>query len=806
MAALANFDPTRRYSQAAMNRQHEILAKPRFSVADAEAIAQQHFGFSASAMELNGERDQNFLLAGQQGQSVLKIANGQCKLNLLELENAAIGIVAGLDSIESPTLHKSISGSTIVSVADESGQNCFARMLSHVPGVPLAEFRPHSQELFTALGRALGEIDIELDSLSSHRSARRELQWDLANGGTVVSESLQLFANDQEKMQQLQIVLGWHEQIAGRLADLPHSVIHNDANDYNILVYQEPNSKLALIGLIDFGDIVYSRTINELAICAAYAMLDKSHPIEVAKALVGGYHQARRLSEDELSVLFPLICLRLAQSVSLSAAQHLMRPEDEYLTITEASAWATLRMLTRLNPRDIHLGFSDACSTIAQNRVARQTPAQLDDTQILSERRRYVAPSLSLSYDRPLQIVRGHGQYLFDSADMTYLDCVNNVCHVGHCHPEIVRAASEQMELLNTNTRYLHENIVRYAKRLTETLPEPLEVCFLLNSGSEANDLALRLARTKTGQHDVLVIERAYHGHTSAMIEISPYKFSRAGGNGKPAHVHVLSCPDGYRGKYSYADDQYGQKYVADAQQQIADVVQSGRSIAGFFAEPLQGCGGQISLPKGYLSGVFEEVRAHGGVCITDEVQVGFGRLGSSFWGFQQQSVIPDIVTMGKPIGNGHPLAAVVTTREIANAFNNGMEYFNTFGGNPVSSAVGLAVLDVIEKEGLQQHAFEIGTYLLDNLRELQQRYPVIGDVRGSGLFLGIELVEAKDPAKPATELAHRFVERMKERRILLSFDGPDNNVIKFKPPMVFNRADAERLIATMEREFEQLL
>lgn len=289
------------------------------------------------------------------------------------------------------------------------------------------------------------------------------------------------------------------------------------------------------------------------------------------------------------------------------------------------------------------------------------------------------------------------------------------------------------------------------------------------------------------------------------MIEISPYKFAGAGGHGKPDHVHVLSCPDGYRGPYYYADHQYSEKYVADASKDIEDVCRSGRTIAAFFAESFQGCGGQIPLPPGYLAGVFAEVRARGGLCVADEVQVGFGRVGSSFWGFEQQAVVPDIVTMGKPIGNGHPLAAVVTTREIADAFNNGMEYFNTFGGNPVSSAVGLAVLDVIENEGLQHHAFEIGEYLLHQLKELQERFPMIGDVRGSGLFLGIELAQDGNPAQPATELARQFVERMKQRRILLSSDGPDNNVIKFKPPMVFNRADAERLITTMEREFQQL-
>ncbi len=597
----------------------------------------------------------------------------------------------------------------------------------------------------------------------------------------------------------LQCVLRWQEPIAARLPGLPHSVIHNDANDHNLLVNEDPKTGLALLGLIDFGDIVYSATVNELAICASYAMLDKTQPLQAAKALAQGYHQVRHLCEDELSVLFPLICLRLAQSVSLSASQNQLRPDDDYLTISEQPAWQLLRKLTQLNRRDIHLEFSDACGGAkrARQRPSSQTSCRLPAAQIVAERQRHLAPSLSLAYDRPIHIVRGRGQYLFDAADITYLDCVNNVCHVGHCHPDVVRAANSQMELLNTNTRYLHENIVRYALRLIETLPPPLEVCFLVNSGSEANDLALRLARTKTGHRDVVVIDRAYHGHTSAMIEISPYKFANAGGQGQPDHVHVLPCPDGYRGRYAYAAGDYEAKYIADAQQKIGEISQSGRSIAAFFAESLQGCGGQMPLPQGYLDSVYQTVRAHGGLCVADEVQVGFGRVGTHFWGFQQQAVVPDIVTMGKPIGNGHPLAAVVTTREIADGFNNGMEYFNTFGGNPVSSAVGLAVLNIIENEGLQEHALNTGEFLLQNLKQLQEQFPTIGDVRGSGFFLGIELVHDRNPQHPATELAHQFVQRMRERRILLSTDGPDNNVIKFKPPMVFSRADAERLIAT---------
>jgi 4-aminobutyrate aminotransferase-like enzyme len=420
-------------------------------------------------------------------------------------------------------------------------------------------------------------------------------------------------------------------------------------------------------------------------------------------------------------------------------------------------------------------------------------------------RSKHLSPALSLAYDKSLHIVRGRGQYLYDASDVTYLDCVNNVCHVGHCRPEVIQAAHDQMQRLNTNTRYLHENIVRYAERLAATFPDPLEVCFFVNSGSEANDLALRLARVYTRQLDVVVLDHAYHGHVSSMIELSPYKFNHAGGLGQAKHVHVVPAPDGYRGPFQSDDPDCGQKYAELAKRVIDQAVAQGRSIGAFFAESLLGCGGQVPLPQHFLPDVYQHIHAVGGVCVADEVQVGFGRVGTHFWGFEQQAVVPDIVTLGKPMGNGHPLAAVVTTRPIAEAFANGMEYFNTFGGNPVSCAIGMAVLDVIEKEQLQAHALHVGDWLLEHLGALEEEFNCVGDVRGSGLFLGVELVKTREELTPATELAKAVVERMKSRRILLSTDGPFENVIKFKPPMVFSQGDAERLVMTLHQAFREL-
>ena len=427
------------------------------------------------------------------------------------------------------------------------------------------------------------------------------------------------------------------------------------------------------------------------------------------------------------------------------------------------------------------------------------TTTDLNKEQILSRRQAHLGPSLSLAYDEPLLIVRGQGQYLYDEEGERYLDVVNNVCHVGHSHPRVVAALAEQAALLNTNTRYLHPTIVRYAERLLAMLPDPLEVCFFVCSGSEANELALRLARTYTAAEDFIVLDGAYHGNTAALIDISPYKHKGPGGKGAPDHVHTALMPDPYRGVYKGYGRETGRQYAADVAELARGVLAAGKKLAGFIAEPLLGCGGQIVLPDGYLQEAFAHVRAAGGVCIADEVQVGFGRVGTHFWGFETQGVVPDIVTMGKPIGNGHPLAAVATTRAIADAFANGMEYFNTFGGNPVSCAVGLAVLEVIKAEGLQENARRVGARLLEGLRGLMDKHALIGDVRGLGLFIGVELVRDRITLEPAAAEASIIVERMKEAGILLSIDGPLHNVLKLKPPLVFTAGDADFLVETLD-------
>jgi len=455
--------------------------------------------------------------------------------------------------------------------------------------------------------------------------------------------------------------------------------------------------------------------------------------------------------------------------------------------------------------------------------------------EILAVRKRYLGPNLSISYEAPLKIVRGYRQFLFDEEGQVYLDCVNNVPNVGHSHHRVVEAGRRQMGILNTNTRYLHDLLVEYAEALVALLPDPLSKVYFVNSGSEANELALRMARAHTHRKDVLVVDGAYHGNTSALVDLSPYKFDGPGGEGPKPWVHKVPMPDPYRGRFrafaegefvaglpvagpssreesreSGAEPEYmpaeevGPRYAGEVKKALSLLRAEGKAPAAFFCESMLGCGGQIVLPEGYMAEAFELVRKAGGVCVADEVQVGFGRAGSHFWAFQSQGVVPDIVTLGKPMGNGHPIGAVITTPEIAGSFLTGMEYFNTYGGNPVSCAVGLAVLDVIREEGLQENARAVGEHLVEGLRGLKERFPLIGDVRGLGLYIGVELV--KDPKKrtPAAVEANRVKERLREHRILLSTDGPQENVLKIKPPLVFTLSDADHLFRTLGRILEE--
>jgi 4-aminobutyrate aminotransferase-like enzyme/Ser/Thr protein kinase RdoA (MazF antagonist) len=1007
---------------------------PAFTAEEARRIAAEVFGVSAGAVEaLPGEHDANFLLRTDGGEPlVLKLSHAGEERAVLEMQAAALEQLAvRAPELALPRVRPAPDGARIATAAGADGSEHLARLLTYVPGKLLAETRSHTPELLRSLGAALGTLDRALLDFD-HPAAARELKWDLARAGWI--RGYLGYITDTKRRALVERFLALFEADAlPRLAGLRQSVIYHDANDYNVIVGRDSTTgERRVTGVIDFGDMLRTATVAELAIACAYAMLGKTDPLAAAAHVAAGYHAALPLTDDELAALYPLILARLCVSVVNSAYQRAVDPANAYLQVSDAPAWALLECLADVHPRLAHYTLRAACELpavpsapaveawlrahrgaigrlvgpdlgveplvvfdlsigsadlgnvpdfaetepfthtlweqlraagahvgigcydearpiyttdayrvegndgpewralhvgldifqepgspvyapldgivhsfadnaaprdygptiilehtvadgtltfytlyghlsrgsldglragmpvargmeiariggadvnggwpphlhfqiitdllgkhgdfpgvarpsqralwlslspdpnliagIPDEKLAREVIDRMDAGAILAAREQHIGPNLSVAYRRPLHIVRGYMQYLYDADGRRYLDAVNNVPHVGHSHPRVVRAGQRQMAVLNTNTRYLHEQMARYAARLAATLPEPLRVVYFVCSGSEANELALRLSWAHTGRRGTVVMDVAYHGNTTTLVDISPYKHAGPGGTGAADFVRTVPLPYVYRGPYRGADA--GVRYAGHVAEAIEGIQQDGVGVAAFIAESLPGCGGQILPPDGYLAAAYASVRAAGGVCIADEVQTGFGRVGTHFWAFEAQGVVPDIVTMGKPIGNGHPLGAVVTTPEIAASFDNGMEYFNTFGGNPVSCAIGMAVLDVIEEEGLQVYALRTGTHLIDGLRALMERHPVIGDVRGQGLFIGVELVRDRATREPAGAQAAYVANRMRERGILLSTDGPDHNVLKIKPPLAFTTEDADFLVTTLD-------
>ncbi|HEV8600579.1 MAG TPA: aminotransferase class III-fold pyridoxal phosphate-dependent enzyme [Gemmatimonadales bacterium] len=1001
--------------------------RPSFGLEEAREIARERFGLAGQLVELPSERDRNFRITTAEGERfVLKLAHAEESPQVLDLQHRALEQIAErAPALTLPRLVRSQSGAELETVRSSEGTPHLARVFSWVEGPEWARVAPHSPELLRSLGQTIGGLDRALEGYE-HPAAVRELKWDLTRASWI-REHLHRVSDPARRALVEGHLDRFETEVLPALATLRRSIIHNDANDWNVIVEPGHPFERRVAGLLDFGDMLESVTVADLAIACAYAMQGKPDPLGAAVEVVAGYHQVHPLTEPELAALFPLICTRLAVSVVNSAEQAAAFASEPYLSISEADAWATLERLEQLHPRFAHYSFRAAAGLepcpnarlvtawLTANRAELgpflglrgkhvaldlsvgspliETPLEPDDltsfswklferihraggrigvgrygearllygapgyhaegnqrevprtvhlgldlfckpgtavlapfagvvesvrdngmerdygptvivrheprggpvfytlyghlgrevltalkpgdaltrgqqlgtvggidvnggwpphlhvqlitdlldregefpgvarsdqravwrslspdpnllaqlpqellapphrrpADILASRRAHLGPSLSISYRHPLTLVRGWKQWLYDEEGLRYLDAVNNVPHVGHSHPRVVQAVREQLAVLNTNTRYLHEHLVEYAERLTTLLPAALRVCYFVNSGSEANELAIRLARAATGRRGMVVVEVGYHGNTTTLVEVSPYKYDGPGGSGPPGWVRKIPLPDDFRGPYRRNDPEAGRQYAAAVTEAIAGLSSSGEAPAALLAESVLSCGGQIVLPPGFLAEAYARIHEAGGVAIADEVQVGLGRVGTHCWAFETQGVVPDILTLGKPIGNGHPLGAVVTTVEISRAFANGMEYFSTFGGNPVSCAAGLAVLDVIEDEGLQENARVVGAHLLAGLRELVARHAIAGDARGLGLFLGLELVRNRETLEPAGEEASYVANRMRERGILLSTDGPFHNVLKLKPPLCFTRADADRVIETLD-------
>lgn len=757
-----------------------------FSPAEAEKLAKEHYHIISVASTLNGYDEQNFLLETNEGKKfVLKIATDAHNYYFLDAQVKILNHLAG-SALNSKFQHFVLNHDGIeITKINIDNTNYYLRILTYLEGTFWVDQEEKKESHYDDLGLFLGQMDKALETFS-HPAMHRHYTWDISTASDA-TKKLKHIKNHEQRRIAGYFLMQFETEVLPEISSLPHAYVHNDANDYNVLVNNEH-----VTGLIDFGDIVFTARINNLAVACTYAMLNNDDPMRAAELIATGYSKETALTEKEVDLVYYLVAARLCISVTESAYNASLSSNNEHHFITEMPAWKLLYQLIEINPIKFQHAMRMACGL---------SPIINEDgyQNILKERKEHIGYNLSISYKKKLKIVKGALQYLYDDKGKTYVDCVNNPSHVGHCHPAVVKKMQRQIATLNTNTRYLNDNIIDFAKMLKKTLDPSLSVCYFTNSGSEANDLAIRMSRHFTKQKDVIVLDHAYHGTSTASMEMSPYKFDGKGGFGKMPWIHKALNPDLYRGPYQYDDAQAGEKYAADVERIIQDLKKENKAPSAFICETLLGVGGQIPLPPGYLKEVYKHIRAVGGLCIADEVQVGFGRVGEKFWGYELQDVVPDIVVMGKPIGNGHPLAAVVVTKEIAMSFNNGMEFFNTFGGNPVSMATGIAVLEVIEQEELQQNALEVGNHLMEGLKELMNKHAIIGDVRGHGLFIGAELVRDRNSKEPAVPEIDEVVELMKERGFLLSTDGPLYNVLKIKPPIVFSKKNADDMVRNLD-------
>ncbi len=990
-----------------------------------QGILRDEYGIKAALKPLDGEYDLNFMVSTSGGAGyVLKVMRPGCDAGLVEMQCAALDhIRQRAPNVAVPQVIPTNSGAFYCQVSDPKGTKRQVWLQERMAGVCYAEFEPKSLDLIRQLGCQIGGMDAALVDFQ-HPYLARNFKWKLPAGGWI-SDHLDVI-EDADRKSALQEIAADFAAVCPALRSMPSVAIHNDVNNYNILVTPSLTSPSLVTGLIDLGDMTSSPRICDLAIAGAYVVLDHPKPAAALAALVKGYHTKHPLSAIEADLIWPLLRMRLAVSVVNSAVEAMDNPGDPYVTISQAPAWrflqrtdinaglvrARLRTACGLpatdgavsvpayldnergkfaqlfgfdlseapmgplsvahsttprnpfdlpldearlvgqkyedsgkawlgfygeprliytaeafrngpwkasNRRTVHLGVDvfapagselfaplDGVVEVVENRTdhldyggvvilrhktpdgapfytlyghldpealeqlktgdrvtrgdsfcrlgdASQNggwsphvhfqlalttdgmghdwpgvgdpdemelwgaicpnPAALlnlpdekvayqpqDKSAILADRQAHFGPNVKLSYTDPVMFLRGWRHHLFDEWGRPYLDAYNNVPHVGHAHPRIQVAAADQLLRINSNTRYLHPSQTAFATKILSKMPEPLSVCFFVNSGTEANELALRLARAHAGGKDMITPDHGYHGNTTGAIDISAYKFNKPGGVGQADWVHLVEVADEYRGSFRRDDPDRAAKYAGLVDRALADISNRGGKLAGWICETFPSVGGQIIPPAGYLAEVYQKIRAAGGVCIADEVQTGLGRLGDYYFAFEQQQALPDIVVLGKPIGNGHPLGVLVTTPEIAKSFAQGPEYFSTFGGSTLSCRMGKEVLDIVDDEGLQDNAARMGRVLLDGLRGLQDKHAVIGDVRGIGLFVGVELVTSRATLEPATGIADYVLNRMREERILIGTEGPDANILKIRPPLTIDAEDIGMLVETLDR------
>lgn len=723
--------------------------------------------------DVGGDRDQNLVVTtADDTRYLVKIAQSGEVPGVLDLQIASLlHIAEQAPGLPVPRVIHTRGGERTHALPATDGGEHIIRVFSFLPGRPILDAE-HPPRLMHGIGRLLARVDLALQGFF-HPHAGHALLWDPRQAPAVRACTADIA--DAERRRTIEGVIDhFCSNVLPRLDGLPAQVIHGDATAENVLVAGDPP---AAAGLIDFGDVLHAPRAMEVAVAMADTAWGLDEPWQAACELAAGYDEVLALGDDEIAVLYDLARVRLAACAAIMATRERHRPEGMgSMTGLVEPGWRQLSALNALGAEAAHHEL---------RRVLRLPVGQgvsVPATESLLERRRQaLKPGLELFYpDDPIHVERGSGAWLFDSAGARHLDCYNNVPQVGHAHPHVNRAVARQTATLNTHTRYVFSSIIEYAEALAARLPGDLGVALFVNSGSEAIDLAWQIARHYTGHDGALVTAHAYHGNTEAGMALSPY-------SQPAAHVAGLNV----------ATEHDAPPPGSDPDEAIAGLAAAGHRPAAFFVDSSLSSDGIPDPAPGYLRHVSDRVRAAGGLTVADEVQSGFGRMGT-WWGFEARGFTPDIVTLGKPMANGYPMGAVLTTPDIIAPFAGNTDYFSTFGGNPVACMAGLAVLDVIEREGLCSRAEQVGARLREELRALQPRHPVIGAVRGLGLFIGVAIVDPAADGAPAPASAHHIALALRRRRVLVGIEGPHKNVLKIRPPLAFDHEHVNVLVQTL--------
>jgi 4-aminobutyrate aminotransferase-like enzyme/Ser/Thr protein kinase RdoA (MazF antagonist) len=776
-------------------------ARPSLHPAEAERIARDLYGLAVTISALPGERDCNFRLrtANAPGadapgtdirEFVLKILDVATDADSTDCLVSVLDHLAEQDaSLPVPRLFPTQQGQAVGRFTGD-GVDYATCLVSFLPGRLLGA-SPPSTALLQNLGATLARVDRALQGYF-HPSLTRRLAWDVRRlpelaqfSGYVESAALR---------ETVDRVSGAFRAALPRLRGLRSQAIHGDCHGANLLVDATGQS---ICGILDFGDMIHAPLIFEPAVAMSELLTEAIAPLDSVAAVLHGYAQSRTLQADEVEMLYDIVAARHAVTVLVHAWRRRHDPQGaRVLDQAAVQSGGSLDRLLNTDRQALTRTWHEAAGTLPSVSASVSVPADAHSAVRgvdLARRHRLMGAGAELFYEKPLHLVRGAGVWLYDPEGRAYLDAYNNVPHVGHAHPTVVAAIQRQTAILATHSRYLHENILEYAEQLTARLPARLDTCIFVNSGSEANDVAWRMAQMATGHRGGLVMDNAYHGITDAVAALTPL----AGRPHDPRVVTIAAPPARVR----VTDEMNAAELagaVQDADGAIARLAERGFAPAAFYIDTGITSSGIFDPPAAWAAAVTARVRAAGGLVVADEVQYGLGRSGSHFWGFERRGLEPDIVTMGKPVGNGYPMGVVIANRALIEAFQATFGFFSTFGGNPVAAAAGLAVLEVLDGEELMANAAATGAYLRGQLESAAARHECLGQVRGAGLLLGLDVL---GPDGQAAKLRNkRIVNALaSEFRILIGYEGPGANILKLRPPMPFRREHADLLVQAID-------